>query len=235
MAVLARVAGSGALHICNCEQMGRELKSQYSAVKWTQSYNNVGVVDVELASSDSGIDGLSIGHMSNLTEEKGLGRSIGAFRQARLEFPNLKLHVAGPCADDFAEQQVAAAAREFGDAFVYHGPVYKEAKVDFFNAIDVFVFPSLYAVETQGIVNLEALACGKPVVAFAQCCIAGDIGDMGGRAVPKSDDFSNSMIEYLRIFNDAPDLAAKRAKERFCEIRETHERERDELLAPFAN
>lgn len=230
MAILARVSGPAATHIVNCPEMGRQLKTRYSAIKHTMSYSNVGVVDRRLRPVSRTQPELVIGHMSNLTQEKGLGRTIDAFREARRCWPEAQLHLAGPCAETSAEQMIADATAEFGDSFRYYGAVYGDDKQEFFSRIDVFAFPSLYAVETQGIVNLEALACGRPVVAFGQCCIPGDIGNDGGYAVPRDADFSQALIEYLQTYLQDRSGASRRARQQFDTILQTHAAERAELL-----
>ncbi|MCA9010807.1 MAG: glycosyltransferase family 4 protein [Planctomycetaceae bacterium] len=230
MAILARVSGPAATHIVNCPEMGRQLKAQYSTVKRTLSYSNVGVVDRRLRPVSRTQSELVLGHMSNLTQEKGLNRTIDAFREVRRCWPEAQLRLAGPCAEVSAEQTIANATAEFGAAFHYDGPVYGDDKQKFFSRIDVFVFPSLYAVETQGIVNLEALACGRPVVAFAQCCIPGDIGNDGGHAVPRDADFSQALIEYLHRYLQDRSGASRRARQQFETILQTHAVERAELL-----
>ncbi len=232
MSLLAWVAGESSLHVVNCSKMAEELKSRYCRVKLTQSYNNVGVVSTGLMPADCGVR-YALGHLSNLTEAKGLGRAIEAFRNARKIWPTLSLHVGGPCSEKTSESQIARAQQEFGEAFVYHGAVYGVQKKEFFDAIDVFVFPSLYAVETQGIVNLEALSCGKPVVAFAQCCIPEDISTSGGAAVPKNADFSAALSTYYGKFLEDPVLAQTQARKRFLEIQQTHEQEKMSLLTFF--
>lgn len=229
MSVLGRVAGAETLHIVNCRRMAKELSSRYPHARMTQSYSNVGVVSDDLVPSPT-IVNYAMGHMSNLTEAKGLGRTIDAFRDARKIWPKLKLNVAGPCSDAVSESQVTAAQAEFGDAFVYHGAVYGDQKKAFFDSIDVFVFPSLYAVETQGIVNLEALACGVPVVAFSQCCIPEDIGESGGSAVAKTEDFSAALCAYFEKFLQDPRQASEEARKRFLQIQSTHQVEEASLL-----
>ena len=230
MAVLARVSGPAATHVVNCPEMGRQLKAQYSAIKHTMSYSNVGVVDRRLQPVSRTRPELAIGHLSNLTEDKGLGRTIDAFREVRRRWPESELHLAGPCVEISAEQTIADATAEFGNAFHYHGPVYGDDKLKFFSRIDVFAFPSLYAVETQGIVNLEAMACGKPIVAFAQCCIPGDIGNDGGCAVPRDADFSQALVEYLQTYLQDRTNASRRARQQFDTILQGHVVERAELL-----
>lgn len=230
MALLVRVSGSAAVHVVNCPEMGRLLRARYPRAIRTMSYSNAGVVDHRLRPTPRGPSEPVIGHMSNLTREKGLGRVIEAFRQVLRCWPAAQLHLAGPYGEIAAERLVAQASVEFGEAFRYFGAVYGEEKQSFFDGIDVFAFPSLYPVETQGIVNLEAMACGKPVVAFAQCCIPGDIGTDGGLAVSPSADFSQALVDYLKICLRDRAETSWRARQQFELILQNHTAERDELL-----
>ncbi|HDN51270.1 MAG TPA: glycosyltransferase family 4 protein [Thermoplasmatales archaeon] len=66
----------------------------------------------------------------------------------------------GP-AKDYFEQQVRE--RGLDEYFVFTGFVSDGELLDYYRAADVFAFPSTY--ETQGIVALEAMAAGVPVVA----------------------------------------------------------------------
>jgi len=47
--------------------------------------------------------------------------------------------------------------------------------VDFYNSLDVFIFPT--KVEGYGLPMVEAMACGKPVVTLSDCVIPSDIKD----------------------------------------------------------
>lgn len=215
---LIAAAGDKALHITNCGQMSLELRNLYPTVRNTASLPNIGSVDEALLPTARPTRPVTIGHMSNLTEEKGLGRALDAFAALLETGIEARLEVAGPDADAFAAAALAEAKTRFGHRFTYHGPVYGERKQAFFNAIDIFAFPSLYPVETQGIVNLEAMACGKPVVAFAQCCIAADIGTTGGSAIGKGESFSQALIEYARTYIADPEGRAIMARQRFEEL-----------------
>ena len=95
----------------------------------------------------------------------------------------------------------------------------------FFEAIDIFAFPSLYPTETQGIVNLEALACGKPVVAFAQCCIRSDIGDLGGLAVEVGEDYAEQLASFCKTFMENRKMRSKNARLRFEQLTEIYKYE----------
>jgi glycosyltransferase involved in cell wall biosynthesis len=48
--------------------------------------------------------------------------------------------------------------------------------------MSAFVFPTRN--EAQGLVLLEALPSGIPVVAYGRCCISGDMDQTGGLLVP---------------------------------------------------
>ncbi|MFB6283058.1 MAG: glycosyltransferase [Halobacteria archaeon] len=66
----------------------------------------------------------------------------------------------GPARTDFMEQ-----AKELGvdDMITFPGFIEREALPEFYSSLDAFVFPS--DAETEGLVALEATACGTPVVA----------------------------------------------------------------------
>jgi glycosyltransferase involved in cell wall biosynthesis len=59
--------------------------------------------------------------------------------------------------------QRAELAAKFKDA-VFAGPKFGEELATYYQASDVFVFPS--RTDTFGLVNVEALACGVPVAAY---------------------------------------------------------------------
>lgn len=77
--------------------------------------------------------------------------------------------IAGPYRDQACIALVTQAIDE--GLAVNLGPVSAASKQDFFDGIDVFLFPSRYRNETEPLVVLEAMAQGVPVVASALGCI----------------------------------------------------------------
>ena len=232
MSLLGKAAGPQALHLAPCLGIGADLRDRYSSVRHILGYSNVGVVDNVLRpSARADEQPVRLGHMSNLTKAKGIGTTIAAFRAIRAAGREVTLVVAGPCSDSFASEAIASAEREFGEAFTYLGPVYGEAKQRFFDSFDIFVFPS--EMETQGIVNLEAMSCGKPVVATGHCCIPRDIGRDGGLAVDPMADFAQALLGFIGDYLQDPAGASARARLRYEALLAEHEGECEALVAGF--
>ncbi len=94
-------------------------------------------------------------------------------------------------------------------------------KEQFFEEIDVFLFPSRN--DIQGIVNLEALAAGVPVIAYGHCCTVEDIGDRGGLSIPLGEDYLAKAIPQLQYWlgnAEALETASAAAQERFLALKE---------------
>lgn len=65
--------------------------------------------------------------------------------------------------DGPARETLERRAEDVDTKVVFLGFLEREELPEFYSALDVFAFPS--PVETQGLVALEAIACGTPVVA----------------------------------------------------------------------
>jgi glycosyltransferase involved in cell wall biosynthesis len=77
--------------------------------------------------------------------------------------------------DGPARESVERAAREHGVDARFFGFLPREELPAFYSALDVFAFPS--PVETQGLVALEAIACGTPVVGVREGALRDTIDD----------------------------------------------------------
>ena len=229
---MAKAAGPQAMHLTQCRGMGAELADRYPVIEKTLPFSNVGFVD-EAPVFPRPVRPVTLGHLSNLTQDKGLGRVVECLRAALARNLDVRLVVAGPCSDAFARDTVASAKKEFGDRFEYRGPVYGEAKQAYFQAIDLFLFPTRYRNETQGIVNLEALACGVPVAAFDQCCVGETVGQKGGLVVESDADFAQNVLSFIAAFEADPEHFRASAREQFEDLRRMHETDAAAILDHF--
>lgn len=101
--------------------------------------------------------------MGSLVARKGLPYLVEAAKIVTKHQANVKFLIvgSGPLKGKIEEAVASAGLRE---NFVFWGNIPEEQLPTVYNAADVFVLPSVQ--EGQGIVLLEAQACGKPVVAF---------------------------------------------------------------------
>lgn len=76
----------------------------------------------------------------------------------------------------------------FPERILYHGPAYGPVKHKAFDVADIFCFPTFYPMETFGIVNIEAMNAGLPVITTDHACISEIVMDgQGGILVTKQD------------------------------------------------
>ncbi|WP_298335271.1 glycosyltransferase family 4 protein [Ferrimicrobium sp.] len=92
-----------------------------------------------------------------------------------------EIHIVGDGRDRARLMRLAAAVPS---SVVFHGPLAEEAKIELYQAADLFVFPARdrwFGIEREGfgIVILEAQACGTPA-------IVGASGGTGEALAPKS-------------------------------------------------
>mgnify|MGYP001438203152 CR=1 FL=1 len=235
MRILSAFSGKNAFHVTVCKTMSSDLFAAYPRVCRTLEYSNIDSVDPALlALPRRNGRGLTLGFMSNLTVEKGIGSAIDTFREAlRLRLAD-RIVLAGPCNDEKSRQILDEAMVEFAEKLVYLGPVYGADKLSFFEMIDLFLFPSTYANETQGIVNLEALAAGLPIVAFGQCCIPSDLDVASCTVVEPSggpEAFSTAVLQMSRrLKTEPPEHVAEMSRERFRQLQLEHEQQKAALL-----
>ena len=116
--------------------------------------------------------------VSRLGKEKSVDLLLERFLLIHAKHPNSKLVVVG---DGPERKHLEALSLELGlkDAVVFTGYVAAADVGRYYQHADVFVFASIS--ETQGLVALEAAACGCPVVARAEmgiisCVLDGETG-----------------------------------------------------------
>ncbi|MEM2935137.1 MAG: glycosyltransferase [Candidatus Thermoplasmatota archaeon] len=100
-------------------------------------------------------------HVGRIVREKNIDLIIEAAPYILKKLDTIFLIVGeGPARKEYEEKVIKKGLEE---NFIFTGFVDDEKLLSYYNSADVFVFPSIY--ETQGIVALEAMASGLPVVA----------------------------------------------------------------------
>ncbi|RXG85985.1 glycosyltransferase family 4 protein [Bradyrhizobium vignae] len=166
--LLFAAAGNSAIHLVLCNRMGELLKARYACAQY-EVLSNVALNPVVVLPERTSRPVTAIGFLSNIMIEKGIDRFLEILTQLRARGIFIIGHVAGPFYDVKSQKLVEQAVAR--GLVRYHGPVTGKQKEDFFESIDVFVFPTRYLNEAEPFVVLEALAAGVPVIATARGCI----------------------------------------------------------------
>jgi len=110
-------------------------------------------------------EGLHIGFLGRIVEEKGLEHLVAAFR--RLPAPDARLLIGGDFSKLAGRSVIDRVTDRIGDdsRIQLLGFVREDRLADFYASIDIFALPSINAFEAFGIVQVEAMMAGVPVVA----------------------------------------------------------------------
>lgn len=198
--------------------MARELSRITPEAKQTFVLNNAGLVDPRLLELAAERKGIVLGHLSNLTLEKGVDQAVSLAVEANRAGLLDKFILAGPIKESIAEKEIVRAQANLGGRFEFRGPVYGADKLQFFQDINCFVFPTRYRNEASPLVLLEAMAAGVPCVAYGRACIPDDIGEKGGLSVPPESNFIDIALPYLAGLKTDGAMRSRYAREQFEQL-----------------
>ncbi|TWT73746.1 Glycosyl transferases group 1 [Posidoniimonas polymericola] len=229
--LLDRVMGPSGVHVVLCDDMQSHLKSLYGCrAGFLQLPSTVmmtgGADDATQDSSESteepfgGQREFRVGHLANLSYDKGIDHVFGVFSKLLESHDSVKLVLAGPVMDAEARERLAGAQRDYPDRLDYRGPVYGADKEAFFRDIDLLLLPSRF--DAQPVVISEAFERAKPVLAIGWSCIPGLIGPNDSWNIcPKANyvDKASGVIENWITRPDEYQSASQRALERAAELR----------------
>ena len=104
-------------------------------------------------------------YLSNLIPSKGAMEFVEAASIVVEQNPRCTFRIHGEVQDVAFATRVDEKARELHGRLVRGPAIYGQEKQEAFLDSDVFVFPTYYEFETFGLVNLEAMCAGIPVIA----------------------------------------------------------------------
>jgi glycosyltransferase involved in cell wall biosynthesis len=161
---------------------------------------------------------LRILHAGHLYDLKGTPQLVEAFGRVAGQFPEWRLVLMGEFLPPYSEKQCRARCRELGieDRVEITGVLRGEKKAEQFRSAHLFVFASIAPYESFGLVMVEAMMWGLPLVATdwrGNRNIAGD----AARYVLVSANLAERLTEVLRNImgddiNRLPSIAAQSRK-----------------------
>jgi len=152
-----------------------------------------------------GLDGqVVIGMMARLAAEKGVEYLLEALPRILAVYPNARVLFAGPCENVLGEAAYARRLRptfeRYRDHWSFVGVLDPAETAAFFANCHVTVLPSINATESFGLVQVESMLCGTPVVASDLPGVRVPVATTGmGRTVPPRDSraLAEAILEVL--------------------------------------
>ena len=147
---------------------------------------------------------VSIVFLSNLIPTKGPMRFLKMARRVREQEPGVRFTMAGRHASDhYLAQLKQFIAREgLGECVESPGPVYGADKDLLLRQADIMVFPTNFDKETFGVVNIEAMQWGVPVVSSPVGAIPEIIRDGVNGFIVDPEDISALSERVLQLVRD---------------------------------
>ena len=140
--------------------------------------------------------------LSSITPAKGIDQLLHAIKKLGIA-TDVKFKIGG---DGFHSQEFKRLAEQLGIAahIEWLGPLSRKEALAAFQQCDAFVLPSLH--ESMGVVYIEALACGKPVIATKCGGPETIVRDYNGLLIEKNDitalaDALQHMIDNAHKYN----------------------------------
>ncbi|MCP4538299.1 MAG: glycosyltransferase family 4 protein [Chloroflexi bacterium] len=133
-------------------------------------------------------------YVGRLAEEKSLDFLLRAFARIVIRRPQARLLLVGK---GMHERSLRRLARKLGleKRIIFSGPVPHDEIPHYVAAADLFVFASL--VETQGLVLIEAMAAGTPVVAVEAPGSADALSEGGGILISAQEETFADAVQML--------------------------------------
>ena len=133
-----------------------------------------------------------IGMAARLATEKGVEVVVEAMPRILQRYPGARVLFAGQYENVLGEaeyaRRLAPLIAGLGHAWTFLGVLDPERMATFFGACDVTVLPSLNSTESFGLVQIESMLCGTPVVASDLPGVRQPVLSTGmGRIVPRRD------------------------------------------------
>lgn len=194
--LLFNIAGKNAVHIVLSDSMGKELSKKYrirpANIITVSNINFFADPSIDIVASNK----LKLGHLANLSFEKGLDSFIELCEQLNNADIEFEAYLAGPINDSIVEAFVAEKLKTMPN-LTYKGSLYGSDKDNFYRSIDCFVFLSRYQNEAEPLVLYEAAEKGNFLIGTERGCMGNTIKSLGGFVVDDNKQSLNLIVEFI--------------------------------------
>jgi len=146
-------------------------------------------------------DKLNILFVSRLEKRKGAGYLLKAYEKVKQEIPDSRLIIVGPGVRLRHKYEKMVVSHNLKDV-IFVGAVPEEEKPRYFRTADVFCAPST-GQESQGVILLEAMAVGKPIVASNIDGYASVLTDQAEAMLVPPKDVNRLADSLIKVLSDS--------------------------------
>lgn len=153
-----------------------------------------------------------VGMVARLAAEKGVEYLVKAMPIVLKAHPGARVIFVGEYHQVFGEQayreKLLPMIEQLGDHWLFFGMIPEEEKTIFYHLCDVLVLPSINSTESFGMVQVEAMTCGTPVIATDLPGVRQPVQMTGmGKVIPPKD--SQALADAINKFLDGERLEKK--------------------------
>lgn len=225
-----------ARHICLCSDMSGQLIATYgldendtvviSNAAYMEDFSCEQSLREETPNETA--TAVSFGFLSNITAEKGIFDFFEASDAIHHQLPDARGLIAGPVSSTIIERfRHELSQRPW---LTHVGPVYEDAKANFYRSIDLLLFPTRYENEAEPVTILEAMRSGVTVVAARRGCIAGMLDESGNCKACSIKDFTQKALEEARVLGSLTLSARRQARSDLASVFVARQKEMKERL-----
>lgn len=202
---IVRAAGAGAVHVFLDEKMAERFGEKYGRSIKYMVVGNAATSDIAGSSfgnmpSDRPV---TVGHLSNLSYDKGFDVVCKVFLLLAQRSGDFQFRLGGDPVGESESRLLQDLTERLGCRLEYLGAVYGPAKQQFYDGLDVFVFPTRFPQEAQPNVVFEAMAVGAFVLATDRGCIPEMLKGAPSAILEDSPQLAEMIVEEIcRIADD---------------------------------
>ncbi len=224
--IMGFFAGPSTVNIMLSKKMGNRLSEKYSGLCNTVTISNTVFFNTKISFIRRNRKSLkTIGFISNLTDEKGVFEFLDLVKACEIEGLDIRAKIAGPILNQITEQKINSRLKGL-NTIDYLGPIYSKEKDEFYENIDVLIFPTKYVNEAEPLIVHEAMQHSVPVIAYGRGCIPEIVKTDSGLVIDPSQSFINIALNQIKqwvLFPEKYQSASRCACERFSSTAKSSE------------
>lgn len=202
MRCLLGVAGSDAVHIFLDATMACRFDVTYCRTTAKRILGNAVTCDVAPVTETGGesreVACRNVSYLSNLSIDKGFDTVASVFRRLKSDSTaKIRFMIAGAPMGTLEQAILDDLIRDMGASMTYWGAVSGLTKQKFFEATDIFLFPTRFRQEAQPNVIYEALAAGCYVISTNRACIPAMLKDIPSTVVQENSQIIETLVQAI--------------------------------------